>query len=83
MPQDKGLILNPTMDLNVDAYLDANIARLCRDKDGADLTMFRQSKLQTETPLLTMKTEVVVFVACCRGYFQFWILWIILEMLLD
>ncbi len=40
MPQDKGLILNPTKGLNVDAYLDANIARLCRDKDGADLHVY-------------------------------------------
>ena len=82
LTRNKGLILTPSTALNVNAYSDVDFAGLYGYEDISDptCTMSRagfiitvadcpvlwQSKLQTETALLTMEAETVAFVTCCR-----------------
>ncbi|KAL7460298.1 hypothetical protein ACHAXS_001818, partial [Conticribra weissflogii] len=80
--RDNGLILDPTEDLNIEAFPNADFAGLYGYKESTDPTctwsrtgfvinvancpVFWQSKLQSETALSTMEAEVVAFCACCR-----------------
>ena len=82
---DKGMILNPTTTLNIDAYPDADFAGLYDYKDTnepvcvrsctgfvitvANCPVFWSSKLQTETVLSTMEAETVALGSCCRELF--------------
>ena len=82
---DKGMILNPTTTLNIDAYPDADFAGLYGYKDNndpvcvrsrtgfvitvANCPVFWSSKLQTETVLSTMEAETVALGSCCRELF--------------
>ena len=80
LTKDKGLILTPSQSLDVDAYPDADFAGLYGYEDVQDPSctrsrtcfiitvagcpVFWQSKLQTETALSTMESEVVAFFSC-------------------
>jgi len=73
--RDKGLILNPTKELNVDAYPDANFAGLYGHEKSADPSCAKSrtdflinvancpvlwmSKLQTDTALSTMEAKII------------------------
>jgi len=83
--RDKGLILNPSGKLKVDAYPDADFAGLygyesnsdpacAKSRTGflitvSDCPMVWVSKLQTETALSTMEAEVNALAHCCRELF--------------
>jgi hypothetical protein len=83
--RDKGLILNPSGELRVDAYPDADFAGLyghekttdpacAKSRTGFLLTvsncpMVWVSKLQTETALSTMEAEIIALAHCCRQLF--------------
>lgn len=83
--RDKGLILNPSGELKVDAYPDADFAGLyghekvtdpscVKSRTGflitvSDCPMVWVSKLQTETALSTMEAEVIALAHCCRELF--------------
>jgi hypothetical protein len=83
--RDKGLVLNPSRQLNVDAYPDADFARLyghekvtnlacAKSCTGflltvSDCLMVWVSKLQTETALSTMEAEIISLAHCCRELF--------------
>ncbi len=82
---DKGLILNPSDDLNIDCYPDADFAGLWnRDKKQdphcvcsqtsyvislSDYPVSWISKLQTEIELSTMEAEYVALSTLCRDLF--------------
>ena len=83
--RDQGMILNPSIQLNIDAYPDADFAGLYIHEDSLDPVFVRSitgflitvancpviwsSKLQTETALSTMEAEVVAMASCCRELF--------------
>jgi hypothetical protein len=83
--RDKGLILNPSGSLKVDAYPDADFAGLygyekitdpacAKSRTGflitvSDCPMVWVSKLQTETALSTMEAEIIALAHCCRELF--------------
>ena len=83
--RDKGLILNPSGELKVDAYPDADFAGLyghekvtdpacVKSRTGflitvSDCPMVWVSKLQTETALSTMEAEIIALSHCCRELF--------------
>lgn len=83
--RDKGLILNPSGELKIDAYPDADFAGLygheknndpacAKSRTGfvitvADCPMVWVSKLQTETALSTMEAEIIALAHCCRELF--------------
>ena len=83
--RDKGLILNPSGKLKVDAYPDADFAGLygyesntdpacAKSRSGflitvSDCPMVWVSKLQTETALSTMEAEINALAHCCRELF--------------
>ena len=80
--RDKGLVLTPTRDLNIDSYPDADFAGLYGYEDSCDPICVRsrtgfvinvancpvlwKSQLQTETATSTMQAEVIALAACCR-----------------
>ena len=80
--RNKGLILTPTEELNIDAYPDADFAGLYGYEDSLDPVCVRsrtgfvicvascpilwQSKLQTEIATSTMEAEIVALGACCK-----------------
>lgn len=80
--RDKGLVLTPTKELNVDAYPDADFAGLYGYEDSLDPVCVRsrtgfvinvancpvlwKSSLQTETATSTMEAEVIAMSSCCR-----------------
>ena len=79
---ERGMIIQPTRELNVDAYPDADFMGMYGHKKPTDpacaksrtgfIIMFAgvpilwQSKLQTETALSTMEAEVIALAACMR-----------------
>ena len=79
--RNKGLIISPTRDLNIDAYPDAEFAELynyeehsntvcVRNRTGFIITVagcpvFWKSQLQTETATSTIQAEVIALAACC------------------
>ena len=79
------MILNPTKELNVDAYPDADFAGLyghekstdpscAKSRTGflinvANCPVLWMSKLQTETALSTMEAEIIALAHCCRELF--------------
>ena len=83
--RDKGLVLNPSGKLKVDAYPDADFAGLygyesntdpacAKSRSGflitvSDCPMVWVSKLQTETALSTMEAEINALAHCCRELF--------------
>jgi hypothetical protein len=83
--RDKGLVLNPSRQLNVDAYPDAEFARLYGHEKVTNLACTKSctgflltvsdclmvwvSKLQTETALSTMEAEIIALAHCCRELF--------------
>ena len=83
--RDKGLILNPSGKLTVDAYPDADFAGLygyetvtdpasVKSRTGflitvSDCPVVWVSKLQTETALSTMEAEIIALAHCCRELF--------------
>jgi hypothetical protein len=83
--RDKGLVLNPSGQLKVDAYPDADFAGLyghekvtdpacAKSRTGflltvSDCPMVWISKLQTETALSTMEAEIIALAHCCRELF--------------
>ncbi len=84
---DKGLILNPSNDPNIDCYPDADFAGLWNRDDRNDPHRVRSrtgyviclsdcpvlwiSKLQTEIALSTMEAEYVALSASCLDLFPF------------
>ena len=80
--RDKGLILNPSEKLNVDAFPDADFTGLYGYEDSLDPVCVRsrtgyvinvancpvlwKSQLQTEITMSTMEAEVVALAACCH-----------------
>ncbi|KAL7524697.1 hypothetical protein ACHAXR_002241, partial [Thalassiosira sp. AJA248-18] len=80
--RDKGMVLTPTKELNVDAYPDADFAGLWGYEDSLDplcvrsrtgfvinvanCPVFWKSQLQTETATSTMMSEVIALAHCCR-----------------
>ena len=80
--RDKGLVMTPTKELNVDAYPDADFAGLYGYEDSLDPVCVRsrtgfvinvancpvlwKSSLQTETATSTMQAEVIAMSSCCR-----------------
>ena len=83
--REKGLILNPSKELCVDAYPDADFAGLyghekstdpscAKSRTGflinvANCPVLWMSKLQTETALSTMEAEIIALAHCCRELF--------------
>jgi hypothetical protein len=83
--REKGLILNPSGDLKVDAYPDADFAGMygylkitdpacVKSRTGflitvSDCPMVWFSKLQTETAMSTMEAEIIALAHCCRELF--------------
>lgn len=83
--RDKGLVLTPTKELNIQAFPDADFAGLYSYEDNRDPISVRsrtgfvitvancpvlwQSKLQTETATSTMEAEIVALASCCRELF--------------
>jgi hypothetical protein len=83
--RDKGLVLNPSGKLTVDAYPDADFAGLYGYEDVTDPANVKSrtgflitvsdcpvvwvSKLQTETALSTMEAEIIALAHCCRELF--------------
>ena len=82
---DKGMILNPSATLNINAYPDADFAGLygyennndpvcVRSRTGFVITVANcpvlwSSKLQTETAMSTMEAEVIALGKCCKELF--------------
>ena len=80
--RDKGLVLTPSKELNIDAYPDADFAGLWGYEDKMDPICVRsrtgyvinvancpilwKSQLQSETATSTMMAEVIALSACCR-----------------
>ena len=80
---ERGMVIQPTRELDIDAYPDADFAGMYGHENPTDpacaksytgfVTMFAgvlilwQSKLQTETALSTMEAEVIALDACMRG----------------
>ena len=80
--KNKGLVINPTRDLKIDAYPDADFAGLYNYEDSCDPVCVRsrtgyvinvagcpvlwKSQLQTEIATSTMQAEVIALAACCR-----------------
>jgi hypothetical protein len=80
--RDKGLVLNPSGNLKVNAYPDADFAGMygylkitdpacVKSRTGflitvSDCPMAWVSKLQTETAMSTMETEIIALAHCCR-----------------
>ncbi|NCF91157.1 MAG: hypothetical protein GWQ05_09390, partial [Verrucomicrobiaceae bacterium] len=80
--RDKGLVLSPTPELNIDAYPDADFAGLYGYEDSSDPVCVRsrtgfvicvancpvlwKSQLQSETATSTMQSEVIAMAACVR-----------------
>ena len=83
--RDKGLVLTPSDDLNINVYPDADFAGLYGYEDSSDPVCVRsrtgfvitvancpvlwQSKLQTETATSTMEAEIVALGSCCKELF--------------
>ena len=83
--RDRDLILNPSSQLKIDNYPDADFAGMygyekstdpscVKSRTGytitvADCPVIWQSKLQTETALSTMEAEIVALVHSCRELF--------------
>ena len=81
----KGIILNPSKELKVDAYPDADFAGLWGYEDPNDATCVKSrtgfvicvsdcpvvwvSKLQTEIATSTLEAEYVALGQCCRSLF--------------
>jgi hypothetical protein len=79
---DRGMVIQPTRELTVDAYPDADFAGMyghekptdpaCAKSRTGFIIMFAgvpilwQSKLQSETALSTMEAEVIALAACMR-----------------
>ena len=77
--------MNPSSELNVDSYPDADFAGLYGHKKSTDPScaksrtgflinvancpVFWMSKLQTETALSTMEAEIIALAHCCRALF--------------
>ena len=80
--RNKGLTINPTRALKIDAYPDADFAGLYGHEDSSDpicvcsrtgfiitvagCPVVWRSQLQSETATSTMQAEVIAFAACCR-----------------
>ncbi len=78
----RGMVINPTRELNIDAYPDADFAGMyghenhcdpscAKSRSGfvivfAGVPVMWQSKLQTETALSTMEAEIIALAACMR-----------------
>ena len=78
----RGMVINPTNELSIDAYPDADFAGMyvyesptdsaCAKSRSEFITVFAgvpvmwQSKLQTETALSTMEAEIIALAACLR-----------------
>jgi hypothetical protein len=83
--RDRGLVLNPSKELKIDCYPDADFAGMYGHEDSRDPSCVKsrtgfvitvancpvlwQSKLQTETALSTMEAEVIALAHCCRELF--------------
>ncbi len=83
--RDRGLVLNPSKELKIDCYPDADFAGMYGHEDSSDPSCVKsrtgfvitvancpvlwQSKLQTETALSTMEAEVIALAHCCRELF--------------
>ena len=79
--RDKGLVLNPSGQLKVDAYPDADFAGLYGHKKVTNLACAKSrmgflltvsdcpmvwvSKLQTETALSTIEAKIIALAHCC------------------
>ncbi len=77
-----GMVINPTRELTIDAYPDADFAGMYGYKKPTDpacsksctgfvivfagVPVLWQSKLQTETALSTMEAKIIALVACMR-----------------
>ena len=82
---DHGLILNPSQELKVDCYPDADFAGMYGYENSSDPSCVKsrtgfvitaancpvlwRSKLQTETALSTMEAEVIALAHSCRELF--------------
>jgi hypothetical protein len=82
---DCGLVLNPSRELKIDCYPDADFAGIygyenlsdpscVKSRTGLVITVAKcpilwQSKLQTETALSTMEAEIVALAHSCRKLF--------------
>ena len=80
--RNKGLIITPTRDLNIDAYPDANFAGIYNYEEHNDpicvqirtgfviyvsgCPMLRKSQIQSKTSTRTMQSEVIALANCCR-----------------
>ena len=80
--KNKGLIIDPTRDLKIDAYPDADFAGLYNYEDSCDPVCVKsrtgyvitvagcpvlwESQLQTEIATSTMQAEVIALAAYCR-----------------
>jgi hypothetical protein len=78
----RGMVINPTRELSIDAYPDADFAGMygyekptdpacAKSRTGfvivfAGVPVLWQSKLQTETALSTMEAEIIALAACMR-----------------
>ena len=83
--RDRGLVLNPSKELKIDCYPDADFAGMYGHEDSSDPSCVKsrtgfvitvancpvlwQSKLQTETALSTMEAEIIALAHCCRELF--------------
>jgi hypothetical protein len=78
----RGMVVNPTRELSIDAYPDADFAGMYGHENHTDpacaksrtgfvivfagVPVMWQSKLQTETALSTMEAEIIALAACMR-----------------
>jgi hypothetical protein len=78
----RGMVINPTKELSIDAYPDADFAGMYGHENHTDpacaksrtgfvivfagVPVMWQSKLQTETALSTMEAEIIALAACMR-----------------
>ncbi len=78
----RGMVINPTRELTIDAYPDADFAGMYRHEKPTDLVCAKsrsgfvivfagvpvlwQSKLQTQTALSTMEAKVIALGACMK-----------------
>jgi hypothetical protein len=78
----RGMVINPTRELSIDAYPDADFAGMYGHENPTDpacaksrtgfvivfagVPVMWQSKLQTETALSTMEAEIIALAACMR-----------------